>query len=191
MAASACFDSGRRGRDAYRILDGTKWNCAGGATPWDTWLSCEEHGKGLVWECDPTQGRPGHRPPGHGQLCARGRGRGSCDRLRVHDRGRTDSRLYRFRPLHAEDLSDGVLEAASVDANGHVVGHGRAQAGTAARTPRCSCGGGAWFANGHMYFCTTANNRVWALVRRGAGTREPIYDASNSAPMRRCANRTM
>ncbi|KRE89868.1 hypothetical protein ASG87_02650 [Frateuria sp. Soil773] len=39
--------------DAYPILEGTTSNCAGGPTPWNTWLSCEEHASGMVWECDP------------------------------------------------------------------------------------------------------------------------------------------
>src|SRR5262245_14327290 len=38
---------------AYRILGQTKFNCAGGATPWKKWLSCEEFRNGQVWECDP------------------------------------------------------------------------------------------------------------------------------------------
>ncbi len=52
--------------DAYPILSNTQVNCAGGPTPWRTWLSCEEVARGLVYECNPYQRGQGVAKPALG-----------------------------------------------------------------------------------------------------------------------------
>jgi len=52
------FDRHGQVIDYRMLLIGTTANCGGGRTPWDTWISCEEHPNGKLWQVDPTGARP-------------------------------------------------------------------------------------------------------------------------------------
>lgn len=180
--------------DAYRILDGTRLNCSGGPTPWNTWLSCEELDFGHVYECDPLGVQPARRRRALGGFKHEAV---AVDPLYQHlylTEDESDGRLYRFTPDRYPDLAGGLLEVATVDwASGVVfwnrvplpdplskpLGFLRPTRRQVADSTPFDGGEGIWYHEGTVYFTTKGDNRVWALDTH-TQTLRILYDATTS-----------
>jgi uncharacterized protein len=164
-------------QDAYSILSGSRSNCAGGLTPWGTWLSCEEHAAGHVWECNPLAPGQGLIRPALGtfthEAVAVDATRGRLYLTEDED----DGRLYRFTPVRYRNLTSGALEVAVVSALGtsggvtwRAVPHPNPlpllQPPTRHQVPESTPfdgGEGIVSLLDHLYFTTKGDNRVWRL----------------------------
>jgi secreted PhoX family phosphatase len=195
-ASALRFDANGDLVDAYPILGNTNVNCAGGPTPWGTWLSCEEHPNGLVWECDPLGRAPALPWPALGAFTHEAVAIDPTTMQAYLTEDLPDGRWYRFTAHRRDprtgvpDLSSGVLEAAEWDgkSGGRVQWHRIEDASgksvpTRLQAPRTTAfrgGEGCWYAHGTVYFTTKHDNRVWAFDIATQSLRI-LYDAALAA----------
>lgn len=177
--------------DAYRILDGTNLNCAGGMTPWGTWLSCEELPTGRVWECDPLGQSSAVAREAMGVFKHEAAAIDEANRHAYMTEDVGDGRFYRYVYDAPGDLGAGELQVAEVMGPGP---EGTVQWRTvpdpsgqsmdtrlqiASSTP-FDGGEGIWFHEGVVYFSTKGDDRIWAY-ETDTSVLTIVYDAAISS----------
>ncbi|MGB1800188.1 MAG: alkaline phosphatase PhoX [Gammaproteobacteria bacterium] len=180
------FDSKGEIVDAYSILNNTSRNCAGGKTPWNTWLSCEENGDaGQVYECDPEGNQKAIVLPLMGSFNHEAVAVDPKTHYCYMTEDVKDGCLYRFKPESKNDLSKGVLEVAVADKN--ILSWEKIADPLAKTKPtryqleeaaRFKGGEGIVYHDGKVSFTTKKDNVVWQFhIDTGLITK--LYDAAD------------
>lgn len=176
------FNSSGTVTDAYTILSGTNRNCAGGATPWNTWLSCEEVNTGYVYETDPWGVNAAVRRDAMGRFNHEAAAADPVREVVYLTEDKSDGCFYRFVPNTWGNLASGTLQVLK-EVSGTLSwanvpdpdGSPTATRYQVSGAKKFNGGEGCHYRNDIAYFTTKGDNRVWAYDA-SANTLAVVYD---------------
>ncbi|HEY1095548.1 MAG TPA: alkaline phosphatase PhoX [Glycomyces sp.] len=183
-ASALRFDASGTVTAAYRTLSNTRQNCAGGATPWNSWLSCEEVDLGYVYETYPLTAAAAVQRPAMGRFKHEAAAADPDLQVVYLTEDVSDGAFYRFKPTTWGNLASGQLQV--LTESGGVLtwknvpdpdGSPTATRNQVANTKRFNGGEGCYYADGVCFFTTKGDNRVWAYDT-AANSLQIAYDDS-------------
>ncbi|MFG3552538.1 alkaline phosphatase PhoX [Streptomyces sp. NPDC047725] len=184
-ASAVKFSSSGTISGAYRILSSTRQNCAGGKTPWNTWLSCEEVSLGYVYETDPYGVKAAVRRDAMGRFKHEAAAADPVRKVIYLTEDESNGCFYRFVPTAWGDLSSGTLQVlkAGTGTSGSFTWANVPDPDGSPTTTRTQVSGakvfnggeGCHYANDTVWFTTKGDNRLWQLNLQN-NTYELAYD---------------
>ena len=182
--------------DAYSILHGTSRNCAGAMMPWGSYLSCEEHDRGRIWECDPFGAKPARVRPALGVFSHEDVALDPASQQLYLTEDKPDGRLYRFTPSRLTQRGDADLEDGRLEVARRMQHDGREvldwlplpDVGARHRPTRLQVADSSPFngaegiacVDGAVYFVTKGDDRVWRYSMTDQAL-DIFYDAGRYA----------
>ncbi|MFG2980049.1 alkaline phosphatase PhoX [Streptomyces sp. NPDC048258] len=186
-ASAVKFNSSGTITGSYRILSNTRQNCAGGKTPWNTWLSCEEVSLGYMYETDPYGVNAAVQRPAMGRFKHEAAAADPVRQVIYLTEDETSGCFYRFIPTTWGNLSSGTLQVlvAGTATSGSFTWQNVPDPDGSPTTTRTQVSGskkfnggeGCHYANDTVWFTTKGDNRVWQL-NLASSTYELAYDDS-------------
>ncbi|MFD0144075.1 MULTISPECIES: alkaline phosphatase PhoX [unclassified Streptomyces] len=186
-ASAVKFGSNGAVTGAYRILSNTRTNCAGGKTPWNTWLSCEEVSLGYVYETDPYGVNAAVRRAAMGRFKHEAAAADPVRKVVYLTEDETSGCFYRFIPTTWGNLSSGTLQVlvAGTATSGSFTwqnvpdpdGSPTVTRSQVSGSKKFNGGEGCHYANDTVWFTTKGDNRLWQL-NLTTNTYELAYDDS-------------
>ena len=165
---------------SYSICRGTNTNCAGGRTPWNTWLTCEEFGNGFTWECDPYGKKPAEKISSLGTFTHEAAAVDPKTSTIYQTEDTSSSGFYRFVPEKKINAfgelakAKGKFQVMEIESDDKVKwndvidplfkkGHQlmKRKPNKEIKYKRFSHGEGAWYHDGKVHFATTGNHQIW------------------------------